>query len=129
MRSSISSSERQTASDRPGVAQPVPQRPVPAQHWGRIVLGAMLLASLLLGAWEMHWRAYGVVAGSYDDPALWAIQRRRIDHGDGDAFARVVAHDAQQRGTLHRRAVSDSAARARYRSGRALVARPGVDVP
>ena len=46
MPSSISSSEphhaasaeRLTASDRPGVAQPVPERPVPPKPWGRMAL-------------------------------------------------------------------------------------------
>jgi hypothetical protein len=76
---------RQTAADRPGVAQPVPLRPVPAQPWGRILLGAVLLLALLVTGWEEHWRAYGVrpsIANSY---GLWAIQRRRIDAGEGDA--------------------------------------------
>jgi hypothetical protein len=54
--SSISNSEtttdvyaRQTASDRPGVAQPVPKRPVPGQPWGEIILGAVALFAVLLG--------------------------------------------------------------------------------
>ncbi|HEX5305976.1 MAG TPA: hypothetical protein VFW82_07820 [Dyella sp.] len=65
MPSSISSSERgqhreaarpgfvrQTASDRPGVAQPVPERDIPERPWARIWLGALTVALLLLGAWE-----------------------------------------------------------------------------
>jgi hypothetical protein len=90
--SSTSSSElnadlyaRQTAADRPGVAQPVPQRPVPAQPWGRIVLGAVALFVVLLGAWEAYWRAYGVAPGARNGFGLWAIQRRRIDAGEGNA--------------------------------------------
>ena len=51
---------RQTAADRPGVAQPVPMRPVPAQPWGRILLGTVLLLVLLVAGWEEYWRAYGV---------------------------------------------------------------------
>ena len=35
---------RLTAADRPGVAQPVPERDIPAQPWGRIWIGAQLLA-------------------------------------------------------------------------------------
>ncbi|HEY1492280.1 MAG TPA: hypothetical protein VGF35_06610 [Steroidobacteraceae bacterium] len=92
MPSSTSSSEvhadayaRQTAADRPGVAQPVPARPVPAQRWGALLLGAVALFVVLLGAWEAYWRAYGVVPGVRNGLGLWAIQRRRIDAGEGNA--------------------------------------------
>src|ERR1700726_4426529 len=76
---------RQTAADRPGVAQPVPLRPVPAQPWGRILIGALLLLVLLVAGWEQYWRAYGVRPGIANTYGLWAIQRRRIDTGEGDA--------------------------------------------
>jgi hypothetical protein len=76
---------RQTAADRPGVAQPVPLRPVPVQPWGRILVGAVLLLVLLVAGWEEYWRAYGVRPGTANTFGLWAIQRRRIDAGEGDA--------------------------------------------
>lgn len=76
---------RQTAADRPGIAQPVPVRPVPEQPWGRILAGAVLLAALLLGCWEAYWRHYGVHPAIANTDGLWAIQRRRLDHGEGDA--------------------------------------------
>jgi hypothetical protein len=76
---------RQTAADRPGVAQPVPLRPVPAQPWGRILIGAVLLLVLLVAGWEEYWRAYGVRPSIANTYGLWAIQRRRIDAGEGDA--------------------------------------------
>ncbi len=94
MPSSISSSDtgrradryaRQTAADRPGVAQPVPVRPVPEQSWGRILLGAVVLLALLIGGWEEYWRTYGVRPSIANTFGLWAIQRRRIDAGEGDA--------------------------------------------
>ena len=51
---------RLTASDRPGVAQPVPERDIPEQPWGRILviavlygLTAVLLYDLLLSAAEV----------------------------------------------------------------------------
>jgi hypothetical protein len=91
MPSSISSFERLTAADRPGVAQPVPQRPVPVEHSGALLLAALALAFVLLGAWEIYWRHFGAVPGYRDDDALWAIQRRRIDHGEGDATVFVGA--------------------------------------
>lgn len=76
---------RQTAADRPGIAQPVPLRPVPHQPWGRIALSAVLLFALLLGGWEAYWRAFGVTPSFNNDSGLWAIQRRRIDAGEGHA--------------------------------------------
>lgn len=76
---------RQTAADRPGVAQPVPVRPVPEQPWGRILPGAVMLAALLVGCWELYWRDYGVHPAIANNNALWAIQRRRLDAGEGDA--------------------------------------------
>ena len=91
MRSSTSSSERLTASDRPGVAQPVPERDVPAHHWSQILVGALLFAVLLIGGWEWKWRAFGATPASRDDAMLWARQRARIDHGEGDATVLVGA--------------------------------------
>ena len=41
---------RLTAADRPGVAQPVPERDIPPQPWGRILLGALVLFLLLMAA-------------------------------------------------------------------------------
>jgi hypothetical protein len=76
---------RQTAADRPGIAQPVPVRPVAEQPWGRILAGAVLLAALALAGWEEYWRAYGVTPSVANNNGLWAIQRRRIDAGEGDA--------------------------------------------
>lgn len=75
---------RLTASDRPGVAQPVPEREVPSQPWGAILLGAIVLAALGLAGWEWHWRAFGGVAGYRNSDGAWAEQRRRIDQGEGD---------------------------------------------
>ncbi|HYB31898.1 MAG TPA: hypothetical protein VED45_00565 [Steroidobacteraceae bacterium] len=76
---------RQTAADRPGVAQPVPVRPVPEQPWGRILIATVLLVGLMVGGWEWYWRAYGVRPSIANSSGLWAIQRRRIDAGEGDA--------------------------------------------
>lgn len=76
---------RQTAADRPGIAQPVPLRPVPAQPWGKILVGTVLLLAVLLTIWEAYWRSYGVRPSISNSYGLWAIQRRRIDAGEGDA--------------------------------------------
>ena len=80
---SVSGAERLTAADRPGVAQPVPVRDVPAQPWRPIFLGTLTLLVMLLAAWEGYWRAYGVTPGYYNSKGEWAQQRRRIDKGEG----------------------------------------------
>jgi hypothetical protein len=76
---------RQTAADRPGIAQPVPVRPVPMQPWGRILAGTVLLLVLMMAGWEWQWRAFGAHPSVGNTEGLWAIQRRRIDAGEGDA--------------------------------------------
>ena len=80
---------RLTASDRPGVAQPVPERDIPERPWGGIWLGALVLALLLIGGWEWHWRAFGVTPSYNNSNAEWAQQRRRIDHGEGNALVLI----------------------------------------
>ena len=94
MASSISSSEqvvngvsermpaglRLTAADRPGVAQPVPERDIPEQPWRAISLVPLVLVVLLTAAWEWRMRALelvpGDLSGNYDS---WAERRRSID--------------------------------------------------
>src|SRR5688572_20038489 len=76
---------RQTAADRPGVAQPVPERDIPPRPWGPILLGAVVLFLLLFGAWEGYWRAFGATAGLRNSNGHWAQERRRINNGEGDA--------------------------------------------
>jgi hypothetical protein len=67
------------------VAQPVPARPVPAHPWGRMLVMALVLGALLLAGWETYWRSFGVIPSIRNTFGLWAIQRRRIDAGEGDA--------------------------------------------
>lgn len=85
LRESADRYSRRTAADRPGIAQPVPQRPVPAQPWGRILAGMVPLLVLLVAGWEWQWRAFGVHPSIGNTEGLWAIQRRRIDAGEGNA--------------------------------------------
>jgi hypothetical protein len=82
---------RQTAADRPGIAQPVPVRPVPEQQWGKILLGAALGFVVLIAGWEAYSRAYGVTPGINNSSGLWAMQRRRIDAGEGNATVIVAS--------------------------------------
>jgi hypothetical protein len=91
MPSSISSSDiaitrpgsiRLTASDRPGVAQPVPVRDIPAKPWARMLIAAATLLMIGVAGWEWRMRTLGLEAGDLDDgPSFWAEQRRRIDAG------------------------------------------------
>ena len=67
------------------MAQPVPLRPVPIQRWGPVLIGAAVLFALFLGLWEDYWRSYGVTPSIANTEGLWAIQRRRIDAGEGAA--------------------------------------------
>ncbi|GAB6195606.1 hypothetical protein [Lysobacter xanthus] len=89
MPSSISSFEavpevhRATAADRPGEAQPVPVRPIPAQPWRGIGVAALVLLVVALAAWEWRMRQIGLAAGDYAiDPSGWSEARRRIDTGN-----------------------------------------------
>jgi hypothetical protein len=81
---------RLTAADRPGQAQPVPERDIPDRRWGLILLSALVMTLLMLGAWEWHWRSFGVEPSIANSDALWATQRRRIDNGEGDGATVLV---------------------------------------
>jgi hypothetical protein len=88
MPSSISSFERygfvrQTASDRPGEAQPVPERDIPAQPWNVILPVALVLMLALLGGWEWYWRSAGAQPGYRNSDSAWSEQRRRVSNGEG----------------------------------------------
>jgi len=45
---------------------------------------ALIVTSLLMGGWEAYWRSEGSIPSYRNSDGLWAMQRRRIDHGDGD---------------------------------------------
>jgi hypothetical protein len=81
---------RLTAADRPGQAQPVPERDIPDRNWGAILFAALVLTLLMLGAWEWHWRSFGVEPSIANSDGLWATQRRRIDNGEGDGATVLI---------------------------------------
>lgn len=82
---------RMTASDRPGVAQPVPERDIPPQPWGRILLAALMLFLVAMAVWESHWRDFGNTPSYRNSDGAWASQRRRIDEGEGAATVLIGA--------------------------------------
>jgi hypothetical protein len=69
----------------PVLAPPPPVRAVPALRYGRVAAVAVACFVVALGAWEFGWRAYGAVPNVVNSDGLWAIQRRRISAGEGDA--------------------------------------------
>jgi hypothetical protein len=86
MPSSISSSEEA----RPGRIEPGQLgsqpyvRPLPDMRAVTAVLIAVLVFATALVGWESYWRAWGAEPAIRNSPGLWAMQRRRIDHGEGD---------------------------------------------
>jgi hypothetical protein len=74
---------RLTAADRPGVAQPVPERDIPNQPWRTMSLVVLVLVILLTCLWEWKMRTLELVPGDVSntfDP--WAELRRQIDKRD-----------------------------------------------
>jgi hypothetical protein len=98
MASSISSSEeivhetiehalpaglRRTAADRPGMAQPVPERDIPVQPWRVMAFIVLALVILLTSLWEWRMRALELVPGDLGaDYDAWAELRREVDKRD-----------------------------------------------
>lgn len=74
-----------TSSSEPGHGgEAFYDRPLPARDLGRVGSIALVLLVLGLVGWEMYWRGYGAVPGYRNSFGQWAIERRRIDHGEGD---------------------------------------------
>ncbi len=59
-------------------------RPLPEKSLGTGALIAVIVAILLMGGWEAYWRDNGSEPAYRNSDGLWAIQRRRIDHGEGN---------------------------------------------
>jgi hypothetical protein len=60
-------------------------RLLPRRPLGGSFLIAMMVAVALLAGWEMHWRSFGVTPSYRNSNGLWAMERRRIDKGEGNA--------------------------------------------
>ncbi|MCK7593038.1 hypothetical protein [Pseudomarimonas salicorniae] len=86
MPSSTSSSERDpTGAQAPAAADP-PQRALPSTRLGLSWVVSLLLCAAGLIGWEAYWRDFGSEPSMRNSAGLWAIQRRRIDEGEGDAL-------------------------------------------
>jgi hypothetical protein len=71
---------RLTAANRPGVAQPVPERDIPNRPWKRMLPVVALLTLLLTTIWEWQMRRLELTPGDLGfSQSAWAEQRRRID--------------------------------------------------
>jgi len=64
---------------------PMYVRPVPAVRFGLAGVVAVVLCAMLLGAWERYFRGVGARPATVNSDALWALQRERINQGEGDA--------------------------------------------
>lgn len=77
MPSFTSSSDIQASPQKYG--RPLPSKSLGFAAW----IGAIVMVVLMSG-WEMYWRSEGSVPSYRNSEGLWAIQRRRIDNGEGD---------------------------------------------
>ena len=59
-------------------------RPLPGNSLGVAAMIAVIVAVSLMSGWEMYWRANDAIPSYRNSEGLWAIQRRRIDRGEGD---------------------------------------------
>lgn len=100
-----------SSSDRPGSGPPLPPvkqqpgelpshetpavdppiRTLPQRPLGRAWLAALLVFVVALSGWELYWRDQGIEPGYRNSEGLWAMQRRRIDQGEGDALVLLGA--------------------------------------
>lgn len=72
--------------DDPRVVRGPVDRPLPTARLGLAALIALAVLIAGVASWEAYWRAYGVEPGYSNSDGQWAIQRRRIDTGEGDAL-------------------------------------------
>jgi hypothetical protein len=72
---------RLTAADRPGMAQPVPERDIPDQPWRAISLTVLALVLIFTALWEWQMRRLELIRGDLSTSfyEVWASQRRQVD--------------------------------------------------
>jgi hypothetical protein len=83
-RQTLPSGLRLTAADRPGVAQPVPERDIPNQPWRTMSLVVLVLVIVFTGLWEWKMRTLELVPGDESDGTYdsWARLRHQVDKRD-----------------------------------------------
>ena len=69
---------------KPSDTAPSYQREIPALDIGRSWLVAIIVLLIAFAAWELKWRNWGAEPTYRNSDASWAMQRRRIDAGEGD---------------------------------------------
>jgi hypothetical protein len=82
MPSSTSNSESWRA-EPPPILVPF-DRPLPSLRFGMASIVAVLVFIGSITGWELYWRACGVSPSYQNSDGLWAMQRRRIDNGEGN---------------------------------------------
>jgi len=84
---------RPTAADRPGVAQPVPVRDIPALPWNRVFATALVLFVAMVAGWELYWRDFGVEPSYRNSDGQWgAAPAHRSRRWRQDRADRRIAH-------------------------------------
>ncbi|NND59240.1 MAG: hypothetical protein HKN49_03150 [Gammaproteobacteria bacterium] len=63
---------------------PVTGRPLPECALGIAAIVALVVTLVATAAWELQWRNFGATPSYKNSDGLWAIERRRIDNGEGD---------------------------------------------
>jgi hypothetical protein len=74
-----------STSNSDSLMEPVYERPVPLVRWSVAGFLAVVLFVLALGGWEWYWRDWGSVPSYRNSEGLWAMQRRRVSQGEGNA--------------------------------------------
>ena len=69
---------------KPSDAAPTYQREIPTLDIGRSWIIATIFLLVAFAAWELKWRNWGAQPTYRNSDASWAMQRRRIDAGEGD---------------------------------------------
>jgi hypothetical protein len=60
-------------------------RPLPTLRLGIASIMAVIVFLGSIAGWELYWRGYGAIPSYQNSDGSWAIQRRRLDHGEGNA--------------------------------------------
>ena len=69
---------------KPSDAAPTYQRAIPLLNVGRAWVIAAVVFTIAFAVWEVKWRRWGAEPTYRNSDASWAMQRRRIDNGEGD---------------------------------------------